>query len=440
MVELNLLHVSLILIIFILTYLGIINSKIDKTISAVFGAIIAIIVIFELGIITENTFLEHLIPDFKIIGLIVGTLILVDVSQQSGVFHFLSIKILKMTKGDPKLLLRYFGVLTLVLSALVNNISAMMIVGSLTLIACNRLELNPKPYIVTELSMTTVGGIVTLISSVPNIIIAQLFEIDFLSFFVIGSIFSVVCMIANFIVFERLYKNELVKAKNPEEMASRVKEFDEWSAVENKGLFYKSVIILSLTIIGFVFSAQLGLSLAVIALAGGILIVLASGKKLDSVLANLDWGLIAFFLGLFVLIATLDVVNILDFIAEFLTSILPNDNYLSAVILLWFVAIISGIVDNIVVAASFGPILLDVASANAIFSSDLFAWSAIFSANFGGGLTPIGAPSAVVGLAILYRKTGEKIGWGEFIKTQGLATIIRLILTMGYLLLLSFIL
>ncbi|MDH5646116.1 MAG: SLC13 family permease, partial [Candidatus Heimdallarchaeota archaeon] len=141
---------------------------------------------------------------------------------------------------------------------------------------------------------------------------------------------------------------------------------------------------------------------------------------------------------LFVLIATLDAVQILDYIAEVLSNILPNNQILAIFILLWFVAITSGIVDNIVVAAAFSPILLRVALASPTLSPTLIAWSLIFGANFGGGFTPIGAPSGVVGIALLYKKTGKKIGWGEFIKTQGLATLVKLLFTMGYLFILSY--
>jgi Na+/H+ antiporter NhaD/arsenite permease-like protein len=424
--EIDTFNVSIILVIFVVTYGGIIHTRIDKTLAAVMGAIIAVIVLIELKVpdhknpiegstITEEGLLEFYLPqDLRIIGLIFGTLVLVEVSQESGVFHFISVKILKMSKGDPKKLLRYFGGLTIVLSALVNNISAMMIVGSLTLIACERLELNPKPYIITELSMTSVGGIITLISSVPNIILADIFDIQFIDFFIIGAFWGLVCMIANFMVFEYLYRNEIPKLTDPEKMAARVDEFDEWSAISDKGLFYRSILVLSLTILCFAFSQQIGLSLATIAITGGIVIVLISGKTLDEVMAKLDWGLIAFFLGLFVLIAALDAVELLDFIAEWLAVVLPENSLLAAI--------------------AFGPILLKVATAD---NAKLFAWSSIFGANFGGGLTPIGAPSAVIGLALLYRKTGEKIGWGEFIKTQGIATIVRLTLTTGYLWILS---
>ena len=149
-VELNILHVTVILVIFVLTYIGIIHQSFDKTLAAVIGAMAASIAIIYMKIQVEST--EHpgefisateaqLIhfEDLSIIGLIFGTLILVEVSQEAGVFHYLSVNILKATKGDPKKLLRYFGALTMILSALVNNISAMMIVGSLTLIACERL-------------------------------------------------------------------------------------------------------------------------------------------------------------------------------------------------------------------------------------------------------------------------------------------------------------
>ena len=427
-VTLDLLHVVLVFTIFLLTYIGIIHPKFDKTLAALLGAVAASIVLIFLkipdshsstGFVSEQSLLHF--TDVSIIALIIGTLIIVDIAQSSGVFHFLAIRILKASKGDPQTLLIYFGALTLILSALVNNISAMMIVGSLTILACERLDLDPKPYIITELSMTTAGGIMTLVSSVPNIIISQL---------------GIITMIISFIIFIPMF--DIRKAKDPELMRLKVDDFDEWSAVKDRTAFYRSISVLSLTILGFVFSQQLGVSLAMVAVAGGVIMIVTSGKKLEYIFEKLDWHLVAFFLGLFVLINALDVVHILDFIAEQLAAILPADDFLAASILLWFTSVISGIVDNIVVAAAFGPILLDVAITEG-YSQSLFAWAAIFGANFGGGITPIGAPSAVVGLAILYRKTGEKIGWGEFIKTQGLATIARLVITTIYLgILLSF--
>lgn len=444
-VQLDLFNTSLILIIFIITYVGIIHSKVDKTLAAVVGALVATIAIIKLEIPDAHHPDEHMteegllhFQDLEIIGLIIGTLMLVDIAQESGVFHFLSIKILKMTEGDPKKLLRYLSALTVLLSALVNNISAMMIVGSLTLIACERLELDPKPYIITELSMTTVGGIITLISSVPNVIIAQTFGITFADFFIIGALWGFVLMFATLFVFEFLYRNDIAKPSEPELMAARVQEFDEWAAVRDRGLFKRSIIILTLTIMAFVFSAEMGVSLAMVAIAGGLTMVVSSGKKLEIVLRNLDWTLVAFFLGLFVLIAALDAVELLDFIAEKLADVLPQNQVIAAIILLWVTAFVSAIVDNIVVAAAFGPILYTVAHGSSNYSPALIAWAAIFGANFGGGITPIGAPSAVVGLSLLYRKTGEKISWGEFIKTQGVATLVRLSLTMFYLWALSF--
>jgi len=434
-VTLDPLHVVVVLIIFLLTYIGIISPKFDKTLAALLGAVAAAIVLIFLKIedpyhpgsyISEQSLLHF--TDASIIALIIGTLIIVDIAQSSGVFHFLAIRILKASKGDPQTLLIYFGALTLILSALVNNISAMMIVGSLTILACERLDLDPKPYIITELSMTTAGGIMTLVSSVPNIIIAQTFEIDFVTFLIIGAPLGILTMVVSFVIFIPMFN--IRKAKDPDLMRLKVEEFDEWSAVKSRTAFNRSIIVLTLTILGFVFSQQLGVSLAMVAVAGGVVMIVTSGKKLEYIFEKLDWHLVAFFLGLFMLINALDVVHILDFIAEALAGILPSDDFFAATILLWFTAIISGIVDNIVVAAAFGPILLEVATES---QQSLFAWAAIFGANFGGGITPIGAPSAVVGLSILYRKTGEKIGWGEFIKTQGIATLVRLVITTIYL-------
>lgn len=425
------LNVAIVILIFILTYIGIIHTKIDKNLAAIIGAIAATIALIFLTNYTEEKLLHF--RDLEIIALIIGTLIIVDIAQDSGVFHFLAIKILKASKGDPRNLLIYFGALTLVLSALVNNISAMMIVGSLTIIACERLDLDPKPYIITELSMTTAGGVMTLVSSVPNIIISKDFGIPFLEFLIIGAPLGIITMVISFAIFIPLFK--IQKAKDPELNAMKVSDFDEWSAVKDRNAFYRSIIILSGTVLAFVFSEQLGLSLSLIAVTGGFIMIISSKKKLELVFEKLDWILVAFFLGLFVLINALDAVQVLDFIAEQLSSILPKDPFFASTILLWVTALISGIIDNIVVAAAFGPILFTVAETQG-FPPSLIAWATIFGANFGGGITPIGAPSAVIGLSLLYRKTGEKVGWGEFIKSQGLATIARLVVTTIYLLVL----
>ncbi|MCY3412485.1 MAG: anion permease [Candidatus Heimdallarchaeota archaeon] len=438
--EINILNVSLILIVFVLTYIGIIHSKIDKTTSAVFGGLIAAILVLMLkmedpthpGVEIDK---EHIIHfrDLEVIGLILGFLMLVDVASESGIFHYLAIKILKLSKGDPIRLERYFGLLSVVLSVLVGNISAMMIVGSLTLIACERLELPPKPYIVVELSMTTVGGIITLVASIPNIIISQIFGIGFISFFIIGAPWGIITMFVNFLIFERLYRNEFKLKISPKELERRVNEFDEWVAVKDKKHFYLSAVVLIISIIGFIISDQLGLPLALIAITAGMTISIANSKKIEDVLSNVDWSLISFFMGLFVLISTLDLLGVMEVTANWMASILPDNPLAAATIILWFVSIISAIVDNIVVAAAFGPILYSVAKVNPSFHPTVIAWATIFGASFGGGLTPIGAPSAVIGLTMLKRKTGEKMGWGEFIKTQGLATLIRIIITTGYL-------
>ncbi len=440
--DVNILNIVVILIVFVFTYIGIIHNRVSKTTAAVFGgiAITIFMLLFKMedprtGILLNEEDLIHF-RDLEVIALIFGFLMLVDVTSESGIFHYIAIKILKLSKGDPIKLVRYFGGLSVILSMLVGNISAMMIVGSLTLIACERLEFNPKPYIIIELSMTTVGGIMTLVASIPNIIVSQAFDIGFMEFFAVGAPWGIVTMVVNFMVFERIYKKDFKLKISAKELERRVNEFDEWATVKNKQHFYLSAIILSLAIIGFIFSEQIGLSLTIIAVTAGMVAVIANSRNIEDSMSKVDWGLISFFLGLFVIVAAMDAVGILELTANFLVDILPDNGLMASIIILWFVSVISAIVDNIVVAAAFAPILFTVANANAAYSPMVIAWATIFGASFGGGLTPIGAPSAVIGIALLKRKTGVKIGWGEFIKTQGVATLIRIIISMGYLALL----
>lgn len=427
--------IYVLLVVFLLTYVLIIRKSFDKTLAAAIGAVLTVLV----GIFVRNPkFTMHdvlIYHDFEILAIVIGILIMVEISTKSGLFHFISIKVLKLSKGDPTHLLIYFGILTVVLSGVLNNIACMLIVGSLTFIACERLDLDPKPFIFSEMFLTAVGGNLTLVSSVPNVIVGSTFKISFAEFILVALPISILLTLASFAMYRVIFKFPPSSDEEKEERKEKVSEFDEWAAVDDKTLFYKSAAILAGTMILFVFAETLEMSLAFVAILGAVSMVLVSGEKMEEAL-KIDWSLIVFFGGLFVLIAGLDEAGALDEFANFLADNLHDDQLASSLIILWVMAIFSGVVDNIVLAAALSPVLLAVSESKG-WNHKAIAWSLIFGANLGGGFTPIGAPANVIAISNLEKRSNEKIGWGDFIKLSIVIIGIQLIIATAYVAFLS---
>ncbi len=421
--------------IFILTYILIIRKTFDKTLAAALGGVLTVLVgvyVQDPKFTLQDVVLFH---DFEILLIVIGVLILVEVSTKSGLFHFISVKILKYSQGDPTKLMIYFGILTVVLSGVLNNIACMLIVGSLTFIACERLTLDPKPFILSEMFLTAVGGNLTIVSSVPNIIVASKFSISFVDFLIIALPISLVLTVVSFLVYRVLFTFPSPTEEEKQERLERVNEFDEWAAVSDKKMFYKCAIILTSTMLLFVFADALGLTLAYVAILGAIMMVFVSGEKMEEAL-NIDWSLIVFFGGLFTLIAGLEQAGALEEFATILADNLIEDQLISSIIILWTMGLFSGIVDNIVLAAALSPVLLGV-SEELGWNSKAIAWALVFGANLGGGLTPIGAPANVIAISNLEKRSKTKMGWGDFIKLSVVVIGIQMLVVTFYVAFLS---
>ena len=168
--------------IFIITYAMIINQRINKHLAAFLGSVMAILAGWLTGLFDEDMLVEHLRGDFLVLTIIIGNLIVVNVASKSGLFYYMSIKILKLTRGEPLKLMIYMGLLSVILSVVVNNIPAVLISASLTLIACERLDYKPYPFVLVQMMLVNVAGMYTLVSSLPNIIIGTELGIGYLEF------------------------------------------------------------------------------------------------------------------------------------------------------------------------------------------------------------------------------------------------------------------
>ena len=390
---------------------------------------------------------HHLPPyiamiEWEVIGIVIGATVFVEIAARSGVFTWVSIKILKASRGDPFLLLVHFSILTAIFSAFLDNITAMIIIGSLTIVACRKLEFDPTPFLLTEGIMTNVGGLLTLISYIPNIIVGKAADIGYLDFVVVAGPYTVVATIATLMV-ARVCFGQAVRPLRAAEDKRRnlelVLAFDEWETVKDRRFFYTSIVAVILVILGFALRAQIPIlknfGIEFVAMGAAVIMLLLHAKDVEEDFDHVEWSLVFFFVGLFTLIGVLEraeVLHAIGVLLERLTAVTGD------VGLMWFTAIFSAVTDNIPLAAMLGKIFGPTPEIAAEVPRVQW-WAIVFGANLGGNITPIGSASTVVAVTIM-KKNGLKITFLQFVKLGAIFAAVQLILASGYLLILRAIL
>jgi len=277
--------IPIILVIFMAVYYGIIKH-VNKALVGGLGAIATIYVMLFSGAIHSETDLL-LASDFLTLAVLIGMMIIVTISSESGLFVYISIKIMKITRGDPTKLLYAMTGLAAGLTIVVNNISAALIVGSLTIITCQRLDLDARPYILSLIVIVNLAGLFTPISSIPSLIVALGFQLSFVSFTIIGGSISIYLIFITYLIITRIIKVP-TSSHEAKKLEKLIDEFDPWSAVHDKKFFYTSATILVLTVIGFMISDIVGVSIALISLTSALILSALSKNNFDEALAEVD--------------------------------------------------------------------------------------------------------------------------------------------------------
>lgn len=377
--------------------------------------------------------------EWEVIGIVIGATVFVEIAARSGVFTFVSVKMLKASRGDPFRLLILFSVLTAVFSAFLDNITAMIIVGSLTVVACRKLALDPKPFLITEAIMTNVGGLLTLISSIPNIIIGKTADISYLTFLMVAAPYTVFAITASMFVARRVFGKAVRPLSSPEAQAHNlalVTAFDEWETVEDRRFFYTSIVAVILVILAFAFKSQIPIlkdfGIEIVALGAAVFMMLLHAKDVEHDLSNVEWSLVFFFVGLFTIIGVMEEAQVLGKIGELLNGLTAKAGNVG---LMWFTALFSAVTDNIPLAAMLGKIFGPTPEAAAAVPRVQW-WAVVFGANLGGNITPIGSASTVVAVTIL-KKNDLKVGFLGFVKIGVVFAAVQLVLASVYLLILG---
>ncbi|NQV98559.1 MAG: hypothetical protein HQ483_02580 [Rhodospirillales bacterium] len=374
--------------------------------------------------------------DWEVIAIILGSSLFVDVTSKCGLFTWIAIKLTKASGGDPLRLLIFYGVMTVVFSAVLNNVTAMIIVGSLSSVSLAKLRMTDKllGFLLVEGLLTNVGGMLTLISSVPNIIVGNAAGISFVDFFLKASPYVVVATAVTIFMGARLFRITSLKEEAAKSQAAQlVAGFDENDGIESAGFFRFGTVMTALFIVAMAsvsvtpFIRDLGMGY--VALAFALIMLVRYKSTADRFYQAMDWDLLAFFGCLFIVINMMEHALVLELIGDGLKPILGLGETTGAGVLLFASAIASSVTDNIPLATMLAKILgtMDMAA------DSPFWWAVIFGANLGGNITPIGSASTLVAVTIIH-KNKLPMSFAGFVKIAVPFAVVQLLLAVGYLL------
>lgn len=419
----------------LLTYVGVALERFHKTVAALVGAGVLTLAALYLDLFKYPEIYEFLKEDLNIFGVIIGTGILVDVTGKSGLFHFLAMLIVRATAGRATRL--YFAIcaLTFAFVAVLTIVPAMLILCSLVLVICRSLNYNPKPFLISTAICANSGALVTFASGLPNIMIGTAARIPYVQFLLISAPFAVISLAIAVAMLRLFFRKDLPWTQTPEQLAEleeTIREFDPWALVEDRWVLLRSAVILGLTVVGFAFAQAMGLGMDFIAMSGGTAALLFAGRSVEDTIAKVNWTVILFFMGLFLIIGCVKSTGALIWAAEQVVAV--SDGNLTALIALLsvFAAVASAIVDNIPVAATLIPIVNSISSLG--MPEEPLWWSLVLACNLGGNGTPIGSISCVIALYTLKKEAHITVGWGEFLKIGGTILLLQLVGTIVYLL------
>ena len=383
--------------------------------------------------------------EWGVITIILGASLFVEVTSRSGVFTWLAIKLTKKSGGNPWMLLIYYGLLTVIFSAVLNNVTAMIIIGSLTTVSLKKLEREDLllGFLLVEGLLTNVGGLLTLISSVPNIIVGKTAGISFVKFFVVAAPYVTIATIATLVMGKVLFKISGYKTPEERDKARElVASFDESESIPSAKFFWAAVAAL-IAFIGCLSAQsalpfgldQLGMGFIALMFAG--IMLLAYKHEVDKFYSVVDWDLLAFFAGLFVVINTMEHAQVLEMIGSGIGAMLELPQNVASSLLLASSAVASSVTDNIPLAAMLAKILETNPSVLATEpdpSASPFWWCVIFGANLGGNITPIGSASTVVAMTIIHKQK-LNLSFVGFVKAALPFAAVQIVLAIVYVLL-----
>lgn len=409
--------------IFLIVIIAIISEKVHRAAASVAGAV-ALMLFHILDVESAVSYI-----DFNTIGVLVGMMIFVAVVKCSGIFEYIAIKTAKVAKGDPWKIMMMFVIVTAVLSAFLDNVTTVLLIGPMTISITSILGLNPVPFLLTQIMASNIGGTATLIGDPPNIMIGSSAGLSFMDFILNTAPIVVVIMFVFIFMIKMIYGKKMSVAQSAIE---QVMLLDEKKAIEDPILLKKSIIMIALVVLGFMLHSVIHIESCVVALTAATVMMLIGKQDVENIIAEVEWTTIVFFTGLFVVVGGLVETGCIDKLAKIIISVSADKPIMTILILLFASALLSCILDNIPFVATLIPLII-VMGENGVDVMPLW-WAISLGACLGGNGTIIGASANVV-LTGISAKHGHPISFNQFLKLGFPTMIISVLISAVYLVL-----
>lgn len=421
--------------ILLIAYIFIAAEKIQKSVVALVGASLTML----LGLLpfhghfdaASQTYVRSVFDyiEFNVIFLLIGMMIIVHIAGKSGVFKWMAIELLKMTKGHPKLVLFTLAAFTAVASAFLDNVTTVVLLIPVTFVIAKEFDTDPVPFLITEVLASNIGGTATLIGDPPNIIIGAKAGLSFMDF--VKELTPVVVIIFTAVIAVLIFMFRKSLSATPEKMA-QIANLDNSNTITDKGLMIRSMAVLFLVILGFVTHDITHIDAFVFAVAGASILLMFENPK--EIYKDVEWLTIFFFVGLFIIIGGFEANGGITFLADKLIQLTGGSLEAASMLILWGSGLLSGIVDNIPYTATMAPLIAQVQHTIPYTGAGFHPlwWALALGACLGGNLTIIGAAANVL-VSETSAAKGYPISFMRFMKYGALTTFISLVLSSVYL-------
>ena len=414
--------------VFVVTYALIATEQVHRVTAALAGAAAMVLI----GVVNAQSafFSEETGVDWNVVFLLLGMMIIVGILRQTGLFEYLAIWTVKRAGGRPFRIMASLVVVTAFASALLDNVTTVLLVAPVTVLICERLGLRAVPFLLAEVLASNIGGTATLIGDPPNIILGSRAGLSFNDFVVnlgplvilLTGVFVLLCRV----MFRSAFTIDPARA-------AAMTGLDERAEIRDPRLLGHSLLVLALTMAGFVLHTALHVDPSIVALLGAGLLVLVSRVGIDVPLREVEWPTLVFFMGLFVVVGGLIEAGVIDGLADAAGAATGGDLFRGSMLLIGVSALLSGIVDNIPYVATMSPVVAQLVGDAAESSADptVLWWSLALGADLGGNLTAVGASANVVMLGIADR-SGHRISFWQFTRYGAVTTAVTIALTVPY--------
>jgi Na+/H+ antiporter NhaD/arsenite permease-like protein len=403
--------------IFLAVYALIVTEKIHRTLAALLGASVVII----LRLVDQHEAFEFV--DFNVIFLLAGMMIIANVMAKTGIFQWIAVEAVRRAQGRPYRLLVLTSIITAVASAFLDNVTTVVLLTPITFFVAQRLGASPVPFLISMVLASNVGGTATLIGDPPNIIIGSQMGKDF-NDFLLNLTPAAAVALAVYLVFARwLFRKELAAmttALEPEDIQRLV---DEERRIQDPRLMRISLVVMAFTILGFLLSRALGLEGATIALTGAVVLMIVAREDVHEILKTVEWPTLFFFIGLFIVVGAVVKAGIITDLATGVLGLTGGRTDIAALLVLWMSGIISAIVDNIPYTVTMVPLVQELGRT---VNVEPLIWALALGANFGGNATIVGASANVV-VASMSEARGYPISFVHYLRYGVPATLVTMI-------------